>query len=408
VTFVITEPCIDTKDQACVEVCPVDCIHFEEAEDRMLYIDPAECIDCGACQPACPVSAIFPEGDVPADQAHFTEINALWYQDRAAARARVGGGGGEAAAPAAADAPATEAPAAEAPPAEASTNGGDGTEAATQVPAAEAEPAAAGEPAPAAAASTAAVVDPAYIERVTQVPASAGAHAPAVSTYNLPSPAGFITLALFVISFVALWVAPGPKLLEIEGVEIGATIVLLTPIAIIFALYFIVTQARVLSLFSAHHDVPTDHWRERLAVFRRNEESRRYLLVEAVEAIAGQRFAFPSDEYPDLRTYVNLPDPEFGVEPRGTGEKLFPDIVTVSYPGNHPVAIAQVETKETVSYDQATWVWARLENRQCPLYLYVPAGSVKRAKRFARLAGLKNVRWRTWRWGPNGMTVREM
>ncbi|MDA1004820.1 MAG: ferredoxin family protein, partial [Chloroflexi bacterium] len=99
-TFTITQTCIDTMDQSCVEVCPVDCIHFDEGVDRMLYIDPVECIDCGACQPACPVSAIFPEGDVPADQRFFTEVNALWYQDKAAARARVPGAGDGAAAPA--------------------------------------------------------------------------------------------------------------------------------------------------------------------------------------------------------------------------------------------------------------------------------------------------------------------
>jgi NAD-dependent dihydropyrimidine dehydrogenase PreA subunit len=112
VTFVITQPCIDTMDQSCVEVCPVDCIHFEEGADRMLYINPLECIDCGACQPACPVSAIFPEADVPADAAFFTEINSQWYEDAAAARARVAplaGGGGEAVpAAAAASAPAAE------------------------------------------------------------------------------------------------------------------------------------------------------------------------------------------------------------------------------------------------------------------------------------------------------------
>ncbi len=88
-TYVITQPCIDTLDQSCVDVCPVDCIHFEEGTDRMEYIDPDECIDCGACEPACPVSAIFAEDDVPDDQKLFTEINALWYQDKAAARAKV-------------------------------------------------------------------------------------------------------------------------------------------------------------------------------------------------------------------------------------------------------------------------------------------------------------------------------
>ena len=88
-TYVITQPCIDTLDQSCVDVCPVDCIHFEEGADRKLYIDPDECIDCGACEPACPVSAIFAEADVPEDQAVFTEIDALWFKDRAAARAMV-------------------------------------------------------------------------------------------------------------------------------------------------------------------------------------------------------------------------------------------------------------------------------------------------------------------------------
>lgn len=88
--FVITETCIGTQDQACVSVCPVDCIHFEPGTDAMLYINPTDCIDCGACQPACPVNAIFPEGDVPADQRKFVEINSLWYADRAAARTRVG------------------------------------------------------------------------------------------------------------------------------------------------------------------------------------------------------------------------------------------------------------------------------------------------------------------------------
>ncbi|MCK9487441.1 MAG: ferredoxin family protein [Dehalococcoidia bacterium] len=89
-TYVITSPCIDTMDQSCVDVCPVDCIHFDEGVDKMLYIDPDECIDCGACEPACPVSAIFAEDDVPDDQKHFTEINALWFQDKDAARAKVG------------------------------------------------------------------------------------------------------------------------------------------------------------------------------------------------------------------------------------------------------------------------------------------------------------------------------
>jgi NAD-dependent dihydropyrimidine dehydrogenase PreA subunit len=88
-TYVIGEPCIDVMDTACVEVCPVDCIHYEEGVDRKLYIDPEECIDCGACEPACPVSAIFAEEDLPDAQAAYKEIDALWFSDKDGARERV-------------------------------------------------------------------------------------------------------------------------------------------------------------------------------------------------------------------------------------------------------------------------------------------------------------------------------
>jgi NAD-dependent dihydropyrimidine dehydrogenase PreA subunit len=84
-TYVITQPCIGVKDASCVDVCPVDCIHpttgeagFEEAE--MLYINPDESIDCGACEPACPVTAIFEESAVPEEWKHFTKINADFFQ----------------------------------------------------------------------------------------------------------------------------------------------------------------------------------------------------------------------------------------------------------------------------------------------------------------------------------------
>ena len=88
-TYVIAEPCVNVIDQACVAVCPVDCIHWEEGVDRMLYIDPDECIDCGACEPECPVNAIFPEESLPPAWAAYTEINARWCEDRVAARALV-------------------------------------------------------------------------------------------------------------------------------------------------------------------------------------------------------------------------------------------------------------------------------------------------------------------------------
>jgi NAD-dependent dihydropyrimidine dehydrogenase PreA subunit len=88
-TYTICEPCIDVMDKSCVEVCPVDCIHYDEADDRTLFIDPDECIDCGACEPACPVTAIFAEDDVPDNWKDYTPLNALWFKDKAAARAKV-------------------------------------------------------------------------------------------------------------------------------------------------------------------------------------------------------------------------------------------------------------------------------------------------------------------------------
>jgi ferredoxin len=72
VTYIIGEPCIDIKDRSCVDVCPVDCIH--EA-GRILVIDPEECIDCGACEPECPVEAIFPEDALPEKWTAFVKIN---------------------------------------------------------------------------------------------------------------------------------------------------------------------------------------------------------------------------------------------------------------------------------------------------------------------------------------------
>jgi NAD-dependent dihydropyrimidine dehydrogenase PreA subunit len=77
-TYTICEPCIDVKDRACVDECPVDCIY---EGGRMLYIQPDECVDCGACEPACPVTAIFYADDVPAAWKQFTPVNAEFFDD---------------------------------------------------------------------------------------------------------------------------------------------------------------------------------------------------------------------------------------------------------------------------------------------------------------------------------------
>jgi ferredoxin len=75
--YVIAEPCIDVKDKACVDECPVDCIY---EGPRMLYIHPDECVDCDACVPVCPVTAIFPEDDLPGEWKQFTAVNAEWFE----------------------------------------------------------------------------------------------------------------------------------------------------------------------------------------------------------------------------------------------------------------------------------------------------------------------------------------
>ena len=82
---IIAEPCIGTKDTACVEVCPVDCIHpttdeSTNAEAEQLFIDPDTCIDCGLCVDECPVQAIFPEEDLPEEWTKYIQINADWYK----------------------------------------------------------------------------------------------------------------------------------------------------------------------------------------------------------------------------------------------------------------------------------------------------------------------------------------
>ena len=75
-TYVIGPACIDIKDAACVSECPVDCIY---TGGRMLYIHPDECIDCGACEPVCPVEAIHPEAFLPTEIQEFTDVNADFF-----------------------------------------------------------------------------------------------------------------------------------------------------------------------------------------------------------------------------------------------------------------------------------------------------------------------------------------
>ena len=76
--YIIAEPCIDVKDRGCVDVCPVDCIY--EGPDH-LYIHPEECIDCGACEPECPVTAIFTEEETPEEFNSYIKKNADYFEN---------------------------------------------------------------------------------------------------------------------------------------------------------------------------------------------------------------------------------------------------------------------------------------------------------------------------------------
>jgi ferredoxin len=85
--YVITQPCIDVKDKSCVDVCPVSCIYLETDElDRKLYIHPDECIDCGACEPECPVNAIFEQSAVPPEWQEFIDLDRRWNTEDEAAK----------------------------------------------------------------------------------------------------------------------------------------------------------------------------------------------------------------------------------------------------------------------------------------------------------------------------------
>lgn len=381
----------------------------------MLYIEPEVCIDCGACEPACPVNAIFEESDVPEDQTHFSEINALWFSDRSAARAMVGGDG--------------SAPAAVKSDDDLGTTEAETSDVEVSEPETSEETTAESEQAPA------------MEEQVEAIAAVAGTQVealeehvlhdgPVLPQYRLPSPTSVIAIVGLMLAFVVVWLAPGDSINNgtpivgnivkewpghwsiwgsLEGPsEIG--MLALLPVVILLG-FFVTAQGRELRLFDSKRDRQTAAWRESGVVWRRSEESRRYELEATIGQLARDRFPFPDEQHPEYRTYVNVPEPQLALEFTAGGvsrSQVFPDIVVVEHPRNRPIMVAQVETRETVTRRQAELVWAQLETDDAPLYLYVPSGMAARARDYAMAAGIAHVKVRTWRRQPGGMLIQEL
>jgi ferredoxin len=383
-TFVITSPCLDTKDKACVDVCPVDCIHFDEKSDLMLYINPIECIDCGACEPACPVNAIFEEGGVPDDQNHFIEINALWYDDPDAARIKISSD--TVAAPTAVkdiietkkEPELIETTSVEKEISQDSS--------ANEKDAQKEKPI---------------VVSASSISAPTQIEAVSVK----ISNQQLPSPASILAIVPFVLLFIFSWLFPGPIIASFLNLEIGIITILCFFIGNIFLLLFFRFEGISLAKFSAMGNRDILKWRDKPTDWRRSEESRRLEIESVIEQIALNSFAYPNNEYPSLKTFINLPNPELGIEiVGGLGGRIYPDIIVAEQPSNYPRLIAQIESAETVTREQAERVWARLDNQESTTYIFVPTGYAARAKDYARVTGIKNIQIRTWK--RSGSTIR--
>lgn len=230
-----------------------------------------------------------------------------------------------------------------------------------------------------------------------------------VPHYNPPSPRGFIAAALMLVSFSLMWMTPGPNALEIAGVRISIFVLLLAPVFALGLLGFLMSQFHDLSMFASRQPRSIAYWRPGRSDWRRSESMRQYDLERAVSELVDSRFAFPNEAHPGYRTHVNIPEPTMALEfGGGGGQKVFPDILVVDYPGNYPVIVAQVETRETVTRDQAKRVWKQLESDEAPLYIYVPSGTAAMAKDYAKSAGIKHIKFRTWRRMPGGMRVEDV
>jgi len=376
-TFVITSPCLDTTDKACVDVCPVDCIHYEDGVDNMLFINPVECIDCGACEPVCPVNAIFEEDGVPDNENKFIEINSLWFDDPIAARAKLSGGStDDTVADNTADEP------------ESQVDGSTEIAVSSDNEPVETSETSDEEEVVSVTTESAGIASPQQVE----------ANSYLVSSNQLPSPASILALIPFIMLFIISWLVPGPIVFVVIGIEIGIFTIVCFLIGNLFLLLFMLFEGKMLARYSAMSERHILKWRDTPVSWRRSEEMRRLDLESIVNKIAESSFAYPNDDYPSLQTFVNLPDPQLGIEiVGGIGGRIYPDIIVAEQPGNYPKLIGQIESSETVTREQAERVWVSLDNSDSTTYLFVPTGYAARAKDYIRSAGIKNIRVRTWK-----------
>lgn len=129
-------------------------------------------------------------------------------------------------------------------------------------------------------------------------------------------------------------------------------------------------------------------------------------LLGSVAEIARLKFAFPNEQFPDLETIVNMPQPGVSVGQDG-GKDIYPDIVVVRRPGTWLKMMAQVESADTLDDETALTRW--LPASRCgDLYLYVPFGSASDARRLCKKHGIHVAGVRTWRFRPVwGLEVTE-
>lgn len=124
-------------------------------------------------------------------------------------------------------------------------------------------------------------------------------------------------------------------------------------------------------------------------------ETRQLLHLRALQDIASQRFLFPSEAHPDLKTFLN--DPQLTMAVPVNGEVLHPDVVVVKWPEKVVEMLAEVETADTVTEEQARERWVPF-SRVGRLYLFVPVGLAQETKRLCRRFGVDFVGLRTWRY----------